>query len=350
MTQPFSSAEDLQAPHPNVAEWVNRSGAAVNYGDVVVLDGVNDFGFTTTTTAGLSTKQIAVVLERFGIANLALGRLAIGGSIPKINLTAPATPGQLIGTGVVAGKGTPHNPPQIEGDFAVALRGGIAPEAILFGHPNSPGGAGGLSASGFQLNDGSVLYAPIFPGIVTPVDGDFAWVNQGGASVNAAQNGIFLTDPGGTASDHIRLRVKNIPAAPYVVTMGFIPLRLALQFLSIGLILYDSASAKSASLQLTQDAFTGQTIAVVKFTNNTTFSATYIAPPFSGVPGQALFFRFEDDGVNRKAWWSADNVNFLLLHSVLNNDFLVPDKIGFMANANNGTFGVGMTVFHWKQA
>jgi hypothetical protein len=115
------------------ALWTNKSGGALTYGDVVILDNTNAKGFTTTTTGALSTRGIGVIVEPNGIANNATGLVATAGWIPKVNLNAAATIGQLLKTHTVAGQATPHDSPQAEGDFGVALQASATPEAILFG-------------------------------------------------------------------------------------------------------------------------------------------------------------------------------------------------------------------------
>ena len=128
-----------------IAYLTNKSGGALTYGAVVVLDNTNASGFTTTTSAGLSTRGIGVILDVAGIANNATGAVAIGGWCPQINLNTASTVGQFIKTHTVAGQGTPHASPQVEGDFAVALTASATPEAMLFGSANGPIGGSGSS-------------------------------------------------------------------------------------------------------------------------------------------------------------------------------------------------------------
>ncbi len=135
----------------------NKSGGAVAYGDVVVLDNTNANGFTTTTTAGLSTRGLGVILEPLGIANNASGMVAIGGWCPQVNLNTAAAVGQFIKTHTVAGQGTPHASPQVEGDFAVALSASATPAANLFGSPNGPLSGGNVTAAGTLTNNALVI-------------------------------------------------------------------------------------------------------------------------------------------------------------------------------------------------
>lgn len=128
-----------------VAILTNKSGGALAFGDVVVLDNTNVDGFTTTTTAGLSARGLGVIIEPNGIANDASGLVATGGYAGKVNLNTAATIGQFIRSHTVAGQGTPHDAPQIEGDFGVALDASATPRAILFGGPNPPVAAAAAS-------------------------------------------------------------------------------------------------------------------------------------------------------------------------------------------------------------
>jgi hypothetical protein len=137
----------------------NKSGGNLNYGDVVVLDNTNANGFTTTTTSGLSTRGLGVILEPNRIANNASGMVAVGGWCPKINLNTAAAVGQFIKTHTVAGQGTPHASPQVEGDFAVALSASATPACNLFGSPNGPlsGGSGTVTHTGNLTANAIVL-------------------------------------------------------------------------------------------------------------------------------------------------------------------------------------------------
>lgn len=142
-----------------VALLTNKSGGALVYGDVVVLDNTNANGFTTTTTGALSTRGIGVILEPNGIANNATGLVALTGWCPKVNLNTAATMGQFLKTHTVAGQATPHASPQVEGDFGVALEASATPSAILFGAPNAPGlaAAPGGSNTEVQYNNAGAL-------------------------------------------------------------------------------------------------------------------------------------------------------------------------------------------------
>ncbi len=137
----------------------NKSGGAVAYGAVVIIDTTTDSSFTTTTTSGLSTSQIGLVLEPNGIANNAAGMVAVGGWAPRVTLNTAATRGQFIKSHTVAGQGTPHSSPQVEGDFAVALEASTTPAVTMFGSPNGPlsGGTGTVTHTAGALTANAVV-------------------------------------------------------------------------------------------------------------------------------------------------------------------------------------------------
>jgi len=190
----------------------NKSGGNLVYGDVVVLDNTNASGFTTTTSAGLSTRGIGVILEPSGIVNNASGMVAIGGWVPQVNLNTASTVGQFIRTHTVAGQGTPHSSPQLEGDFAVALTASATPPAMLFGVANAPIGAGNVTAAG-TLTSGSlvigqgtqaVAVTTTGTGIVTALG-----VNVGSAGAPVLVNGALGTPSSGTLTSATGLPIST---------------------------------------------------------------------------------------------------------------------------------------------
>lgn len=111
----------------------NKSGGSVAQGDVVVVSTGTANSFTTTTSSGYSSGAVGVVLEPNGIANDAVGIVALSGYVPVINLSSSAGLGELIKTHSVAKQGVPHAAPAVTGDFAQALATGTTPAALLLG-------------------------------------------------------------------------------------------------------------------------------------------------------------------------------------------------------------------------
>lgn len=181
-----------------------------------------------------------------------------------------------------------------------------------------------------------------------PVDGDFSWVNQGGASVITTNGGIHLSAPT-NASQGWRIRKKSSPSTPWTLTVWFIPLMLNVSFHRVAVMFRQSSDGKLVTFEYSFNA-SDQTpeLVVNKWTSATAFSANYA---LVGVQSSNLVcLRIADNATNRICSFSQDGTNFLQIHSVSRTDFLTADEIGFGADPNNATYGCGLTVVSWKQA
>lgn len=247
-----------------------------------------------------------------------------------------------------------------DGAFAVPPGGGGGggDETLTdaYGSRPSPSNDGDLffPSDGFYVERDTgaawVPWGPLFP-MTAPVDGDYAWINQGGASVSTTKGGIFLNGPA-TAGNNLRIRKKAAPSTPYTITAAFFTLsdpRATANVGRAGLVFRQSSDGKLHGFFL---YFNGVPIELFssKFTDATTFSAHY---PGFGVAlqqrGGLYWLRIADDGTNRKGSISSDGQNWVEVHSVSRTDHLTADEVGFFVNANDATYGVGMTLLSWKQ-
>jgi hypothetical protein len=184
--------------------------------------------------------------------------------------------------------------------------------------------------------------------LTPPVDSQFAWINQGGSTVASGDYGISLVAPLG-AGDNFRIREKA-PAfsPPYTLTIGLRGLRPDLNFAGVGVGWRQSSDGKLVVANYNFGAVASlSNIQVAKYTNVTTFSASYITQAIN--LGSEFWMKIQDNNVNRIVSVSLDGTNFLQIHSVVRNDFLVGDRIFFFANPNNGTQGVITNLFSWKE-
>lgn len=183
-----------------------------------------------------------------------------------------------------------------------------------------------------------------YPSFVTPVNGSYTWVNQGGASVTVNGNGgIALLAPL-SSSLNLRLRVMSAPATPYTVTAAFLSPALSVATIQeAGLCFRDSGSGKIHAFFAYASSATG--IASTKFTDATTFSADYIAQLFTrqGV----TWFRIQDDGTNRICSYSADGYTWIVFSTIGRTDFLTANQVGFFANEQTNTYQMSMTLLSW---
>jgi hypothetical protein len=191
-----------------------------------------------------------------------------------------------------------------------------------------------------------VPWGPSFP-FTAPVSGDFAWVNQGGASVDTTYGGIYLLGPAG-APLNIRARVKSAPSTPYTITAVILPLMPSINFIMGGLLFRESSSGKFHLWTILHDSATnGWQLQSVKYTDATNWSAVYatLGTRYTGL----WFLRIADNATNRICSWSMDGQHFLQAHSVGRTDFLTADQVGFFVQAYNASWPVGMTLLSWVE-
>lgn len=189
-------------------------------------------------------------------------------------------------------------------------------------------------------------HGPIWK-LTEPVDADFSWVNQGGASVSTAHGGVFLNAPA-TSPDSLRMRVKNAPTPPYTIELAFMPIIYPANFGSAGFVWRESSSGRTVLFNIVYD--NGYKMAVTKFNSSTSFSAHYLIPEAFGLRlGPLTWFRSSDDGTNRSCSWMVDGYNPMTLHSVSRTDFLSADQVGFFANSVNVNYPVGIYLLHWRE-
>jgi len=179
-----------------------------------------------------------------------------------------------------------------------------------------------------------------------PVVADFAWINQGTATGVDDADGIYLHAPATGAVHDIHILKKSAPSTPYTITAFFAPNVLGVNYHSVGLCWRQSSDGKLVTLNYYFN--TNPSIAVYKFTDESTYSAAYLT--LSVWKEQLAFFRIEDDGTDRTCYVSMDGVNFIEIHTIGRTDFLTADEVGFFVNPINATYPCGMKLYHWLEA
>lgn len=237
--------------------------------------------------------------------------------------------------------------------------GGATIHDEAYGSPPGSEAAGDLwlptdSFYALRRNDGDtawVPWGPLYP-MTLPVDGDYAWINQGAASVSAAKGGLYLSIAAGAAGQSLRIRKKTAPATPYTITaalQGAVVAAGGASEVHFGLCFRQSSDGKLHTL--TVDPFSTVTrLWSTKWTNATTFSAQYTTLGLTETLENLIWFRIADDGTNRICSISRDGQNFLPVHSVGRTDFLTADEVGFYISGSNAAAGIGLTLLSWKEA
>lgn len=210
-------------------------------------------------------------------------------------------------------------------------------------------------SNGFQIyrDTGSSLapWGPIFP-FTLPVDGDYAWINQGDASVDTTYGGISLVAPG-NASINGRVRKKS-KTGSYTITLAF---QSCLLFSPqrAGFCWRQSSDGKLIyfCIEINNGAGNGPyRLAVHKFTSATVFSATYTTtdggPTISTCP---TFLQVQDNGTNRICRVSSDGQTWTQVHTVGRTDFLTADEVGFFVDpAATTESALSLTLLHWLES
>lgn len=189
-------------------------------------------------------------------------------------------------------------------------------------------------------------WGPLFP-LTAPVHGDFAWLNQGTATVTAGGGAIYLASPI-EAAHAIRARIKTAPTPPYTITALILPHLKFANFNRCGLLFRQSSDGKIHSLSLYVNSSTF-TLSSRKNTNETTFAIDYTT--INIPPGlNWIFLRIADDNANRILSYSVDGRNFYQLHSIARTDFLTADQVGFFTDTNNSVLPAAMSLISWRES
>lgn len=376
-----------------VVLMTNKSAVALVAGDVVRLDTTTAASITTTTTAAYAAEPVGVALD--SIAVNAVGLVCFLGYVPIVNLSSSASLGDFFATHTVAKQAARHASPSTAGDFGMVLGTGATPAAYLFGvNFIAAGGGGGapttaeywvetadgtlsnevvvgttgittaaevsvqaaakagrlfLPDNGFWLKRDTgaawVPWGPIFP-LADPALQTFAWINQGGASVVTTFGGVYLLAPTtGAATVNFRIRKKSAPATPYTITVEIEPAIYGVGSSGYAIGFRQSSDGK-LHLLLLQHSGTAITMFSIKYTDASTFSASYSSVVMWQSP---RFLRIADNGTNRIVSWSHDGQNFHDFHTIGRTDFLTADEVLFCAQSNNATYGAAITVLSWKE-
>jgi len=188
-------------------------------------------------------------------------------------------------------------------------------------------------------------WGPLFP-LTPPVSGDFAWVNQGTASIDTTFGGVYL-EAAAAAGEDVKIRKKAAPATPYTITAGFIPNMAIINSATIGIGFRQSSDGKLVTLGL-QCSGNTLPLLVEKYNSPTSANSAYINNAV--IPSASiLWLQISDNGTNRICRFSLDGRHFLQIHTVGRTDFLTADEVFFFANSLQATYAIGITLLSWKE-
>jgi hypothetical protein len=272
----------------------------------------------------------------------------------ELTLTLPA--GGLDATGIDA-TFVPTSNGDDTWDWAAPTGGSADPADIILTDTYANRPAAGTAGRIFLPSDGVYLerdtgaawapWGPIYP-MTPPVSGDFAWINQGTASIDTTLGGIYLLAPA-TAGFCYRIRKKAVPSAPYTVTACFLVHCNNKNYNRVGLVLRQSSDGKIFGFFAGNNDGLGTQNGNSATSWNANLNSLTISLVFP-----VIWMRIVDDNTNRKCYYSfngdARDQYFHLFESRSRTDFLTPDEIGFFACSENDTYAAAMTLLSWKEA
>lgn len=242
--------------------------------------------------------------------------------------------------------------------------GGIVSLSITGGGGNitSTGAAGsepGSPSAGdlYLPNNGFVIerysgsawapWGPIFP-LTTPPASGWAWINQGSASVDTTKGAVILTDPANSTSASNKIYKRTAPATPYTITALIMPNFVAIDFMNGGLCFRQSSDGKLILFKHDYVDSSGKTfgLSIVTASSATAEVANLKSVRLGGIGGP-LWLRIEDNGTNRKYYYSRDGQTFVQFYSEARTTYLTADEVGVYIDSRNATHAATMTVPSW---
>lgn len=190
--------------------------------------------------------------------------------------------------------------------------------------------------------------APNYP-MTLPINGDFSWVNQGSAAVDATYGPIDFTAPALSSSLHCHIRKKVAPTPPYTITVALQLSVAANQTAYGGLCFRQASDGKMVLFGLGLSTSSSMYMVSRKMTDATTLSADYQLYTTHGrvIPSTLTWMRMADDNTNRIFSFSPNGRTWIPFHTVGRTDFLTADEVGFYLNPYDGQ--TAMSILSWVQ-
>ena len=205
----------------------------------------------------------------------------------------------------------------------------------------------GASANPAWAAAGGSAYYPAF---TAPVDGDFAWINQGSATVTVNANGGIRLRAPASATTSMRVRKKSAPSTPYTITACVLVDLGHFAFLKAGLCFRQSSDGKL----ITMSVLRSNVITDSKFESEDMTSATVSSAANANITNTTgvgpFWLRIADNGTNRILSYSIDGYNFEQLLSEANTTFLTADEVGFFANSITASTYAALTLLSWAES
>lgn len=194
-------------------------------------------------------------------------------------------------------------------------------------------------------------FIPVFGAVTMPVSGTpaFAWANQGGATVTNVHGGEIMQVPS-SSGDNLRVRYIAAPSTPYTITAIFNPQIFTNNYLSAGLVFYNSSTGNLATFGPTSASASGpaQNV-IVQYWNSVTSINSNAGQNVPWSFGAFQGLRVLDDGTNWTFSVSSDGQNWQQFYKISRTAFMTPQSVGYFVDVNNATYTASYWLLSWVQ-
>lgn len=175
--------------------------------------------------------------------------------------------------------------------------------------------------------------------LTEPIDSDFAWVNQGTATVSTTNGGVFLRGATYGAGESINIRKKTLsPTIGYQTGIGFVPHLNPSSNGSThcGHVLRDSASGKFIAFGIQQVNGSPATLVIKQYNSETSLNATLYDTQMNF--RETIGLSVADNGSLRLYFIANDGFNGILVYVESRTTFITPDEYGFYVSNFTNSF------------
>lgn len=210
-----------------------------------------------------------------------------------------------------------------------------------------------LTDGPYLCEDNGTAWANFGPlAVLTPVvQANFSWLNQGGATETAFGGAVVLQAEASRASPSVAARIKAPSAAPWTVTVCFVPQMKPTTAggtvnAFCGLVAYESGTTKELNLGLFQNDTPDRVVSFSQSSGPTSSFSTVTNLIIS--IGRPVWFQLSNDGTNLIWRYSTNGFTWAQISTeTLTTHFTTaPDRIGYCVNQD----ATGMTVYSWLES
>ena len=176
----------------------------------------------------------------------------------------------------------------------------------------------------------------------------WTWTNQGSATVDTTQGGIYLAAPTNSSAHSMRLRKRLAPTPPYTIVAAVIPLHVlsTYAFWSVGW--REASSGKLvAPMWYAAGGSADPSLSIYQWSSATAMGSAEYNSSMGFQRPAVTWVKLEDDSTNRKVYTSLDGQRWWLVSSAARTTYGTPDQLFFGVDPYSQAMGVWLV--SWKE-